>query len=158
MPEDGCNKYQPNVRNVVICFGLEQLTHWAALTTCKYEQVWEQMPFSFYFATRCVSWINTINQYIARRCSCLEQQHIRRHSLPAWTKHENRWLLVFTSPLDGITWVSWINTLNQYNATRWVQLVAAKSTSCCNLFLFGATDTLGSTHYLQWANMRTDAF
>ena len=70
-----------NVRNVVICSCLEQLTHWASRTTCK-NQVWEQMYFSFY---RCI--------------------------------------LVFTLPLDGITCVSWTNTINQYNARRWVQPV-----------------------------------
>ena len=31
-------------------------------------------------------------------------------------------------------------------------------TKCGNLFLFGATDTLGSTHYLQEPSMRTDEF
>ena len=72
--------YQTNVHNVVICSCLEQLTHWAALTTCK-NQVREQMTFRF-----------------------------------------------FTLPLDGVTCVSSINTINQYNATRWVQPVEGKST------------------------------
>ena len=94
MPEDGCNPYQPNVHDEVICSCLEQLTNWAAHTTCK-NQVREQMTFSFYFATR---W----------RDMCVMNKH-----------HQS--------------------------ATRWVQPVQAKSTQCINLFLFGATYTLGST-------------
>ena len=108
MPEYGCNRYQPNVRNVVIC-------------------------------------------------SCLEQQHIRQHSLPARTKYENRCILVFTLQLLlGITCVSCINTINQYNERKRVQPVPSKCAYGGNLFLFGATDTLGSTHYLQEISMRTD--
>ena len=145
MPEDGCNQYQPNVHNVVICSCLEQLTHWAALTTCK-KEVREQMPFSFYFATRWrdMCFMNKHHQSI--KChkmgaTCTREKyvmwlfvlvwsnwHIRQHSLPARTKYESRCLLVFTLPLDGITCVSWINTINQYNARRWVQPVPAKCT------------------------------
>ena len=80
MPEVGCNRYHPNVRNVVICSCLEKLTQWAAPHLPARNQVWEQMTFSFYFA------------------------------------------------LDGITCVSWINTINQYNVRRWVQQVWAKCT------------------------------
>ena len=36
--------------------------------------------------------------------------------------------------------------------------MGATSTSCGNLFLYVATDTLGSTHYLQELSLRTDAF
>ena len=70
MPQDGYNQQQPKVRNVLIC-------------------------------------------------SYLEQRHIRQHSLPARTKYENRCILVFTLQLLlGITCVSCINTINQYNARK----------------------------------------
>ena len=133
MPEDGCNQYQPNVCNVLICSCLEQLTHWAALTTCK-NKVWEHMPFSFYFALdgiTCVSWINKVNQYNARRwvqqvsakwrnvviCSCLEQ-------LTHWAA-----LTTWNTCLEQLThWAALTTWNNQaweqmpfsfYFATRW---------------------------------------
>ena len=52
MPEDVGNQYQKNVRNVVIYSCLEELTHRAALTTCK-NQVYEQMPYGVYSWNTC---------------------------------------------------------------------------------------------------------
>ena len=145
MPEDGCNQYKTHVRNVVICSCLEQLTHWAALTTCE-NQVREQIPFSFYFATiwHHMCFMNKHHQLISCQkmgaTSTIQKYlmyyfvpvwsnwHIGQYSLPARTKYENRWLLVFTLPLDWMTCVSWINTINQYNARRWVQPVPGKCT------------------------------
>ena len=74
--------------------------------------------------------------------------HIGQHSLPVRTKYECRCLLVYTLPLDGITCVSWINTINQYNARRWVQPVAAKKVR--NVLICSCLEQL--TH---WAALTT---
>ena len=54
--------------------------------------------------------------------------------------------------------LSVMNTIKQYNGTKWVQPGPAKSMYCGNLFLPGATNTLGSTHDLQEPRMTTDVF
>ena len=84
--------------------------------------------FSFYFATRWhhICFMNKHHQMGATSTSQMyvmwyfvpvwSYWHIGQHSLPAWSKYENRCLLVFTLPLDGVTCVSWINTINQCNA------------------------------------------
>ena len=112
--------------------------------------------FNFYLATRWhhMCFMNKHHQSIwchkmGATCSSnvYSNWHIGLHSLPARTKYDtdDRWLLVFTLPLDGITCVSWINTINQYNARRSLKPVPDTCTLCGNLFLFGATNTLGDT-------------
>ena len=54
--------------------------------------------------------------------------------------------------------LSLMNTIKQYNGTKWVQAGPAQSTYCGNLFLLGATNTLGRTHDLQEPRMTTDVF
>ena len=54
--------------------------------------------------------------------------------------------------------LSLMNTIKEYNGPKWVQPGPAESTYCLNLFLPGATNTLGSTHDLQEARMTTDFF
>ena len=145
MPEYGCNRYQPNVRNVVICSCLEQqhIRQHSLPARTKYEnRCILVFTLQLLLGITFVLYTNTINQYNARKrvqpvpskwrnvviCSCWSNLHIGQHSLPEITKHENRCLLVFTLPLDGITGVSWINTINQYKARRWGQPVPAKCT------------------------------
>ena len=45
--------------------------------------------------------------------------------------------------------LSLMNTIKQYNGTKWVQPGPAQSSYCGILSLLGETNTLGSTHKLQ---------
>ena len=145
MPEYGCNRYQPNVRNVVICSCLEQqhIRQHSLPARTKYEnRCILVFTLQLLLGITFVLCTNTINQYNARKrvqpvpskwrnvviCSCLEQLTLWAALTACKNQVREQIPLVFTLPLDGRTCASWTNTINQYNARSWVQPVPSKCT------------------------------